>query len=344
MPHRLIAGATGSGKSVCINGIILSILMTKTPREAQLILIDPKQVELAMFAKVPHLAHPVVTDMRQAGAVLAWAVKQMEQRYTWLAAAGVRHIKGYNELGKDGLCDRLGVTPTELEKQRIPWKLPYQVLVVDELNDLMMIAQKEVEGSITRLAQKSRAVGIHVVLATQRPSVDVLTGVIKSNLPARIAFRVASKVDSRTILDGSGAEKLLGHGDMLFLPPGRGQAIRSLGALVTDKEIRAVCKAVSKSCPQVYDEELVAATSGANATGASGDNGDADPSYMDAVRVVLSQGKGSVSLIQRKLQVGYGRAARLLDLMAEQGFVGPSRGSKGRKVNTTLEDWEASQS
>jgi S-DNA-T family DNA segregation ATPase FtsK/SpoIIIE len=360
MPHLLIAGATGSGKSVCINAIIASLLMTRTPREVQLILIDPKQVEMAQFAKVPHLAAPVVTDMRKAGAVLEWAVKKMEERYTMLAKAGVRHIREYNELGKQALAERHGITPQELERRKVSWKLPYVVLVVDELNDLMMIAQKEVEASITRLAQKSRAVGIHVVLATQRPSVDVITGVIKSNLPARIAFRVTAKVDSRTILDASGADKLLGMGDMLFLPPGRGQPLRALGALITDDEIAAIVKSWSKQTKPEYAEDLlahaeaavrrggkpgVAPVSGGGDTpsGDAGDDADADrkdPVYEDAVRVVLTEGRGSVSLIQRKLELGYGRAARLLDLMAEEGLVGPGRGSKPRDVKLSLDQWE----
>lgn len=350
MPHLLIAGATGSGKSVCINSIIVSLLLTKTPRDVQLILIDPKQVEMTQFAKVPHLAAPVVTDMRKAGAVLEWAVKKMEERYGWLARAGVRHIREYNELGKLALADRHGVTPAELERKKVPWKLPYLVLVVDELNDLMMIAQKEVEASITRLAQKSRAVGIHVVLATQRPSVDVITGVIKSNLPARIAFRVTAKVDSRTILDASGADKLLGMGDMLFLPPGRGQPMRALGALVTDEEVAAVVKSWSKQGKAEYAEDLLqhaeaATRKGKGAPAAADDAGDGederrDPVYDDAVRVVLAEGRGSVSLIQRKLELGYGRAARLLDLMAEDGLVGPANGSKPREVKLSLDQWE----
>jgi S-DNA-T family DNA segregation ATPase FtsK/SpoIIIE len=352
MPHLLIAGATGAGKSVCLNSIILSLLMCRTPRECQLILIDPKQVELQQFAAVPHLLHPVVTDMRQAGAVLAWAVQKMEDRYTCLARAKVRHIREYNELGQAELMKRLELTEDELVKAKIPWKLPYIVLVVDELNDLMMIAQKEIEGSIMRLAQKSRAVGIHVILATQRPSVDVITGVIKSNLPSRIAFRVTSKVDSRTILDMSGADKLLGQGDMLFLPPSRSQPIRAQGAYVTDKEVEAVVKAVSRGRSQEFSDELRDAT--ANAAGGESKSKDsdtadrddrdrADPTYRQAIRVVLLQGRGSVSLIQRKLQVGYSRAARLLDLMAEDGIVGPSRGSRPRDLQTTLEDWEAGQ-
>lgn len=351
MPHLLIAGATGSGKSVCINTIILSILMCRTSREVQLILIDPKQVELSQFKNVPHLLHPVVTDMRQAGAVLAWACKKMDERYTCLARAGVRHLREYNALGKDELMSRLEMTEQEMVRKRIPWKLPYIVLVVDELNDLMMVAQKEIEGSITRLAQKSRAVGIHVILATQRPSVDVITGVIKSNLPARISFRVTSKVDSRTILDMSGAEKLLGMGDMLFMPPGRNQPIRAQGAFVTDKEVDAVVKAVSKGAGPEFSSDLAEAASAVGGEGAApgADTGDrddkdrADPTYRQAIRVVLTTGRGSVSLIQRKMQVGYSRAARLLDLMATDGIVGPSKGSKARDLQITLEDWESSQ-
>ena len=353
MPHLLIAGATGSGKSVCINTILLSLLMTRDQHEVQLILIDPKQVELSGFATVPHLLHPVVTDMREAGAVLGWAVNKMEDRYGVLARAGVRHIRDYNELGKEGLAERLGLSVAELEQQRIPWRLPYVVLVVDELNDLMMVAQKEVEGSIMRLAQKSRAVGIHVILATQRPSVDVLTGVIKSNLPARIAFRVTSKVDSRTILDASGADKLLGHGDMLFLPPGRSQPIRAQGAFVSDNEIRAVVKAMSKSGPSVHDEELLEATatakqgSGGNKRRkserleAASDAESSDEVYEQAVRVVLTHSKGSVSLVQRKLKLGYGRAARLLDRMRDEGLIGEAEEGKPSKVLTTIEEWEA---
>ena len=351
MPHLLIAGATGSGKSVCLNTIILSLLMTRTPREVQLILIDPKQVEMSQFKQVPHLMAPVVTDMRQAGAVLGWMVKKMEERYTHLAQAGVRHIKEYNELGKDELCRRLGLPAAELERRRIPWHMSYVVLVVDELNDMMMVSQKEVESSITRLAQKSRAVGIHAVLATQRPSVDVITGVIKANLPARIAFRVASKVDSRTILDQGGADKLLGQGDMLFLPPGRGQPIRALGALITDDEVRAVVKALTKSGDPRYSQELLDLASGARGQAEAGQSGSgedevdpqSDPVYLDAVRVILEAGKGSVSLLQRKLELGYARAARYLDAMAEQGLVGPAKGSKPREVKTSLDAWEASR-
>jgi S-DNA-T family DNA segregation ATPase FtsK/SpoIIIE len=348
MPHLLIAGATGSGKSVCINSIIVSLLMTRTPNECQMILIDPKQVEMTAYKNVPHLLAPVVTDMRQAGAVLDWAVKKMEQRYSYLAAAGVRQIKEYNALTKEEIASRQDMTVEQLEKKKIPWKLPYVVLVVDELNDLMMIAQKEVEASIMRLAQKSRAVGIHVVLATQRPSVDVITGVIKSNLPSRIAFRVSSKVDSRTILDCIGADKLLGMGDMLFLPPGRSQPMRALGALVTDKEVNSVVKALTKQATPNYSEDLVSYAKEAGERARSGSGrakrkskiNDKDPVYLDAIRVVLTEEKGSVSLVQRKLEIGYGRSARYLDMMCEQGIVGPARGAKPREVKMTLDDWE----
>ncbi|MEZ6184201.1 MAG: DNA translocase FtsK 4TM domain-containing protein [Planctomycetota bacterium] len=346
MPHLLIAGATGSGKSVCMNALIVSLLMTRTPKDVRLILIDPKQVEMTPYRKVPHLLAPVVTDMREAGAVLAWLVNEMEERYGHLARAGVRQISEYNELGEAGLCERLGVSSEQLFKEKVPLRLPYISLFVDELNDLMMIAQKEVEASITRLAQKSRAVGIHVVLATQRPSVDVITGVIKSNLPARIAFRVASKVDSRTILDSSGADKLMGQGDMLFLPPGRGQPIRALGALVTDAEVNRVVEALKDAGGATYSQGLMDfANQGSGGRPRSGRrsrsaSGKQDPKYLEAVRVVLAQGKGSVSLIQRKLEVGYGRAARYLDLMCEQGIVGPARGAKPRDLLITLDEWE----
>ena len=346
MPHLLIAGATGSGKSVCMNALIVSLLMTRSPKDVRLILIDPKQVEMTPYRKVPHLLAPVVTDMREAGAVLAWLVNEMEERYGLLAAARVRQISEYNALGKAELCKRRECTPADLEREKVPLHLPYMALFVDELNDLMMIAQKEVEASITRLAQKSRAVGIHVVLATQRPSVDVITGVIKSNLPARIAFRVASKVDSRTILDSSGADKLLGQGDMLFLPPGRGQPIRALGALVTDAEVQRVVDSLKASGGAGFNQGLLdyarknaggRPRSGRRSRSASGKQ---DPKYLEAVHVVLAQGKGSVSLIQRKLEVGYGRAARYLDLMCEQGIVGPARGAKPRELLISLEEWE----
>ncbi|MBI3725289.1 DNA translocase FtsK 4TM domain-containing protein [bacterium] len=353
MPHLLIAGATGSGKSVCLNTILLSILTTKTSRDVKLILIDPKQVELQQFARVPHLLTPVVTEMKKAGAVLDWAVRKMEDRYNWLAKAGVRHIREYNGLGKDELAKRHRCSVAELEQRKIAWHLPYVVLVVDELNDLMMVAQKEVEASITRLAQKSRAVGIHVILATQRPSVDVITGVIKSNLPARIAFQVTSKVDSRTILDMCGAEKLLGMGDMLFLPPGRGAPIRAKGAFASDEELERIVTFLADRAEPEYSEELARIESERKANRAAAaraveasSNDDAldakrDSVYEDAVRVVLAAGKGSVSLIQRKLEIGYGRAARYVDMMCEDGLVGPANGSKPREVRTTLEKYEA---
>ncbi|HZV01737.1 MAG TPA: DNA translocase FtsK [Planctomycetota bacterium] len=332
MPHLLIAGATGSGKSVCLNTILLSLLTTRTSSEVKLILIDPKQVELQQFARVPHLLTPVVTEMKKAGAVLDWAVRKMEERYGILAREGVRHIRDYNALGKG--------------------HLPYVVVVVDELNDLMMVAQKEVEASITRLAQKSRAVGIHVILATQRPSVDVITGVIKSNLPARVAFQVTSKVDSRTILDMCGAEKLLGQGDMLFLPPGRGAPIRAKGAFVADDELDGVVEFLASKASPEFSEELAkvevekknmrAAARAAVDAASNDDPEDAkrDSVYEDAVRVVLTMGKGSVSLLQRKLEIGYGRAARYIDMMAEDAILGPANGSKPREIRTTLEKFE----
>jgi DNA segregation ATPase FtsK/SpoIIIE, S-DNA-T family len=353
LPHLLVAGATGSGKSVCINTMILSLLMTRSPNEVKLILIDPKQVELLPFSSAPHLLSPVVTDMRHAGAALDWAVQKMEQRYHHLASARVRHLTEYNKLGKEGLVERLGLSSVaELEEKKIPWQLPYIVVVVDELNDLMMIAQKEVEASIMRLAQKSRAVGIHVILATQRPSVDVITGVIKSNLPARMSFQVTSKVDSRTILDVSGAEKLLGLGDMLFLAPGYGQPIRAKGAYVSEQELERVLDTICRDRKPVFADDLVALKdrpaekqSKKRGRGRSADESHdgpcADPLFEEAVEVVLSSGRGSVTFLQRKLSIGYGRSARLVETMAECGILGGMNGSKARKILMSLEQWKA---
>jgi S-DNA-T family DNA segregation ATPase FtsK/SpoIIIE len=276
----------------------------------------------------------------------------MEERYGWLAKAGVRHVREYDALGKDEIARRHGVSPAKLDELRVPWRMGSIVIVVDELNDLMMVAQKEVEASITRLAQKSRAVGIHVVLATQRPSVDVITGVIKSNLPARIAFQVTSKVDSRTILDMGGAEKLLGQGDMLFLPPGRGAPIRAKGAYVSDEELESIVGFLAREAEPEFLDELArcAPKKGRaphDAARPSETDADEDASrdevYDAAVRVVLAEGRGSVSLLQRKLEIGYGRAARFMDMMEEDGIVGPANGSKPRDVRTTLEKWETAR-
>ena len=335
MPHLLIAGSTGSGKSVAINSIIISLLMSRTPDEVKLILVDPKMVELAQFENIPHLLAPVVTDMKKAPAVLGWTVDKMEERYELLAAAGVRHISGYNALGREKLLERVRGKVDDAELDDLPDFLPFIVVVIDELADLMMTASKEVEASITRLSQKSRAVGIHVILATQRPSVDVITGLIKANMPARISFHVASRIDSRTILDRNGSEKLLGKGDMLYLPPGTSALRRVQGTFISDKEIRDVVQfAVQQAEPQFSSELTRFGVEGA--TGAV----EEDELFEDAVKIVLGSQRGSVTLLQRQLQIGYTRASRLMEIMHERGLVGPFKGSKAREVYYTLEEWE----
>jgi len=338
LPHLLIAGRTGTGKSVCLNSIIASMLMTRRPDEVKMLLIDPKMVELSPYKTLPHLMHPVVTDMRKAEAILAWAVEKMEERYALLASAGVRHISGYNQLGEEEILERLDPQSDE-ERDQIPTQLPFIVIVADEMADLMMTAAKEVEGHIIRLAQKSRAVGIHLVLATQKPTVDVITGLIKSNLPARIAFQVASRTDSRVVLDEMGADKLLGNGDMLFLWPGTSTLHRGQGTFVGDDEVTALVNFVGTSEPE-YVTELVQlkATVG---DGPSGAPKNRDDLYEAAIDIVVREGRGSVSLLQRSLGIGYGRAARLIDFMAEDGIVGQYNGSQAREVLVTLEQWAA---
>ena len=338
MPHLLIAGTTGSGKSVCLNSVILSILFMRYPSEVQLLLVDPKMVEFSLFKEIPHLISPVVTDMKKAAAVLEWAVNKMEERYALLASVGVKHINGYNKLGQSEIKKRLN-PEGDVDIDDVPFYLPHIVIVVDELADLMMVASNEVEGSVIRLSQKSRAVGIHLILATQRPSVDVITGLIKSNLPSRISFYVASKVDSRTILDQNGAEKLLGGGDMLFLPPGTSKLVRVQGAYVSDEEVRNVVEYLRKCATPQFSPELK------QWKGAVDKENDArDNLYQEAVRIVLESQRGSVSLLQRRLEIGYSRAAKLIDLMAENGIVGEYKGSQAREVFLSLEDWEAQMS
>jgi len=337
MPHLLIAGTTGSGKSVCINTILASLLLTRSPHDIQLILVDPKMVELQMFSKVPHLMLPVVSDMRQATNVLLWAVEKMEARYELFMRANVRHIKGYNALGEAELKKRMG---DEWNEERTPRHVPSIVIVIDEMADLMMTSKKEAEQSITRLAQKSRAVGIHVIVATQRPSTDVITGVLKGNLPTRIAFQVASKVDSRVILDSMGAEKLLGQGDMLYTPPQSSQIRRVQGALVEDHEIQAVVDFVSQHSAPNFSQELVQSATGTAPAGQRGGAADQDELWDEAVRVILKSRRGSASLLQRALGIGYTRASRLIDLMTAEGVVGEHKGSKAREVLLSLEDWE----
>ncbi|HMP80042.1 MAG TPA: DNA translocase FtsK, partial [Pirellulaceae bacterium] len=344
LPHLLIAGRTGTGKSVCLNAIITSILMTRRPDEVRLLMIDPKMVELSGYGRLPHLMHPVVTDMRKAEAILAWAVDKMEERYALLARAGVRHVTSYNQLGAEELYERLQIE-NEDEREQVPLNLPFIVIVADEMADLMMTSGKEVEQHIIRLAQKSRAVGIHLILATQKPTVDVITGLIKSNLPARIAFQVASKVDSRVVLDAMGADKLLGNGDMLFLWPGTSTLIRGQGTYLTDDEIESVTDAVSTSEQQFVDELLhikVAPKEGESSGGARPAN--RDELYDSAVETVIREGRGSVSLLQRALGIGYGRAARLIDYMEEDGIVGAYNGSKSRDIIMTMDQWLTMQS
>jgi S-DNA-T family DNA segregation ATPase FtsK/SpoIIIE len=338
LPHLLIAGRTGTGKSVCLNSIIVSMLMTRRPDEVRLLLIDPKMVELSPYKCLPHLMHPVVTDMRKAEAILAWAVEKMEERYHLLARAGVRHISVYNQLGEEELIERIKPEDDD-QRRQIPTHMPYVVIVADELADLMMTAAKEVEQHIIRLAQKSRAVGIHLVLATQKPTVDVITGLIKSNLPARISFQVASRTDSRVVLDEMGADKLLGNGDLLFLWPGTSTLIRGQGTYLCDDEINRVIAAVATSEPQ-FVKELVQLKLGAGGGDGKQALGSRDELYEAAIDVVIREGRGSVSLLQRALGIGYGRAARLIDYMAEDGIVGPYNGSQAREILLTLEQWQ----
>jgi S-DNA-T family DNA segregation ATPase FtsK/SpoIIIE len=341
MPHLLIAGRTGTGKSVCLNALILSLLMTRRPDETRMILIDPKRTEMIEYSKIPHLMHPVVVDMKKAEAILSWAVDKMEERYDLLSRARVRGIATYNELGLDEILRR--VQPAdEQERARVPEQMPYIVIVIDEFSDLMMMLKREVEGHVIRLAQKSRAAGIHLVLATQKPTVDVITGLIKSNLPARICFQVSSRSDSRVVLDEMGADKLLGKGDMLFLVPGTSTLIRAQGTYASDREIIKVVEYVE--CEPCFDEELLVGLDSGDTEGGEAGLGDLksrDELYEQAVEVVVREGRGSCSLLQRALGIGYGRASRMIDFMAEDGIVGAYNGSSAREVLYTPEQWQA---
>ena len=330
MPHGLIAGATGSGKSVCINSIIMSILYKATPEEVKLLMIDPKVVELGIYNGIPHLLVPVVTDPRKASGALGWAVTEMENRYKMFADRGVRNIEGYNKF-----VDELG--DPEIEK------MPHIVIIIDELADLMITAPKEVEDSINRIAAKARAAGMHLIVATQRPSVDVITGVIKANIPTRIAFAVSSQVDSRTILDTAGAEKLLGRGDMLFRFATSPKPSRIQGCFVSDEEVEAVVDFIKKGKTADYDDNVMveierqAAVEKKQKTGLPEDGPDEDPMLHDAIRVVVESGMASTSLLQRKLKLGYARAARIVDEMEQRGVVGPYKGAKPRDVLITMD-------
>lgn len=325
MPHLLIAGATGSGKSVCINTLITSILYKADPKEVKLLLVDPKVVELSVYNGIPHLLIPVVTDPKKASSALNWAVREMLQRYNDFAAHGVRDIKGFNKMME--------------EKGDEKGKMPQIVIIIDELADLMMAAPGEVEDAICRLAQMARAAGMHLIIATQRPSVDVITGVIKANIPSRLAFAVSSGIDSRTILDMVGAEKLLGKGDMLFYPQGQSKPSRLQGAFVTDQEVEAIVDFLKKSSKPYYTQETIdQITSTAKAGG--GDVEDSDEFFGQAVDLILEKEKASVSMLQRQFRIGYNRAARLMDDLERHGIVGPEEGSKPRKVLITKSEWE----
>ncbi len=349
MPHMLIAGTTGSGKSVCMNTIIMSFLYTKKPNELKLVLVDPKMVEMSQFKDIPHLMCPVVTEMAKAAAILEWACKKMDERYELLAEAGCRDIASYNELEWEDLKSALNPKTPE-EEARIPRKLPYMVFIIDELADLMM-TNKEVEGSIIRIAQKARAVGIHLILATQRPQANVVTGLIKSNMPCRISFKVASGMDSRIVLDQKGGELLLGQGDMLYLSPRTSKLVRSQGTLVDDKEIRRVVRFMRDIAGPTFERQLMQIRSGGtdeerlieseNNSSASLAAAQEDPMFDRAVEIVLESGRGSVSLLQRRLAIGYTRSSRLIDLMGIAGIISDHKGSVARDVLITIEQWEA---
>jgi len=322
MPHLLIAGATGSGKSVCLNTMLSGILFKAMPDHVKLLIIDPKMVELTTYNGIPHLISPVVTDPKKAATALRWAVKEMEYRYELFAAAGVRDITRYNNTG--GKRDR--VNP-----------LPFIVVIIDELADLMMVAPADVEDSICRLAQMARAAGIHLVIATQRPSVDVITGLIKANIPSRVSFAVSSQVDSRTILDMGGAEKLLGKGDMLFFPVGAPKPIRVQGAYLSDREVESLVLFWKRQADPVYDENVTGEFHRVNP-----EDSLEDEMLPRAVEIFIETGHASISLLQRRLHIGYARAARLIDIMERRGIVGGYEGSKPRAVLMTLEQYESS--
>ncbi|HVN42079.1 MAG TPA: DNA translocase FtsK 4TM domain-containing protein, partial [Steroidobacteraceae bacterium] len=351
MPHLLVGGTTGSGKSTAVNAMVLSLLYKSTPEQVRLIMIDPKMLELSVYEGIPHLLAPVVTDMKQAANALRWCVAEMERRYQLMAAAAVRNLAGYNRKVKE-LADAGTPMRDPIEMRRLPpggdpdsvpflEPLPFIVVIVDELADMMMIVGKKVEELIARLAQKARASGIHLILATQRPSVDVITGLIKANIPTRIAFQVSAKVDSRTILDQSGAEQLLGHGDMLFLQPGTSSPVRVHGAFVSDQEVNKVAKSLRTLNGPVYLDEVlegpsapIPGLSGEGGEGEGGEGGDVeqDPLYDEAVKIVTESRKASISGVQRRLKIGYNRAARMIEGMEAAGLVGPLQSNGSREV------------
>ena len=339
MPHMLVAGTTGSGKSVGINAMILSLLFKAKPDEVRLILIDPKMLEMAMYEDIPHLLTPVVTDMKQASNALQWAVKEMDRRYKLMSKFGVRNLAGFNkkiaeaEEAGTHLFNPFSLTPDDPEPLH---KAPTIVIVIDELADLMMVVGKKLEELIARIAQKARAAGIHLILATQRPSVDVITGLIKANVPTRLSFQVSSRIDSRTILDQQGAESLLGMGDMLYMPPGTGQPIRAHGAFVSDNEVQRVVDWLKeRSSPNYIDEIIDGPAEGAEGVFGESSSGEADPLYDQAVAIVLENKRASISLVQRHLRIGYNRAARLLEDMEKAGLVSKMSGSGTREILTS---------
>ncbi len=330
MPHLLIAGATGSGKSVCINAILVTMLHKARPDELKLLIVDPKKIELGSYNRLPHLLVPVVTDAKKVAQALNWLVAEMEKRYDYLSKAGVRNIAAYNarpiDRSKKGYEDGM------------PDRLPYIVTIIDELADLMIIAPVDVEMAITRLAQLSRSVGIHLIIATQRPSVNVITGVIKANFPARISFQVASKVDSRTVIDANGAETLVGNGDLLFMPPGTSKLIRAQGTYVDDTEIRRVVQFIKDQAGPAYLEGVLAKEERPGAEQDDDDEAIADELFDQALEIVLRTGQASASNLQRKMKIGYARAGRIIDMMEQRGIVGPADGSKPRKILVGLQD------
>ena len=333
MPHLLIAGTTGSGKSVCINSIVTGVLLTRRPDEVKLILIDPKMVEMTAFNTIPHLMCPIVTETQRAVQILGWATEKMDERYALLAEARVKNIAEYNRLGPEGIMERFSPS-SEQEAAQIPKKMPYIVIVIDELADLMMTAGKEIEAYIVRLAQKSRAVGIHMVVATQRPQATVVTGLIKSNLPSRISFRVAARMDSRIVLDQNGAEALLGQGDMLFLQPGTSDLVRAQGTFLSDAEIHRLVKHLKSTAKAYYHPELMQLNQ------VDAGNMEKDELFDEAVKIIIETKRGSVSLLQRRLTIGYSRASRLVDQMAAAGIVGEYKGSQAREVLITMDEYE----
>jgi S-DNA-T family DNA segregation ATPase FtsK/SpoIIIE len=335
MPHLLVAGATGAGKSVGLNSMILSLIMKNTPAEVRFIFIDPKMLELSIYADIPHLLLPVVTQPKKATLALAWAVKEMERRYRLLSDAQVRNIGSYNKKFDEGFFKDWKPTPVPEGSDETPFtheeRLPYIVVIIDELADLMIVSGREVEEYITRLAQMARAAGIHMILATQRPSVDVITGVIKANFPSRISFKVTSKHDSRTILDTIGSEQLLGNGDMLFIPPGLAKQVRVHGAFVSDQEIQRVVKHIKTQSKPIYNEDIMNMKVPSGGAFDEGE-GESDELYDQAVSIVTETRQASISMVQRRLRIGYNRAARLIERMEEEGVVSAPMGSRGREV------------